>query len=98
MRGYLSKIPGIVSGSGETAAALIFDGLIYLNLNGEPIDPSAVELASFGVVKLSSESVGAKNAEAARQREAPSDAPFWSNLSECASAMGPLPIIFPNES
>ena len=88
----------IVSGNGETVVALIFDGLINLNLSGEPIDPSAVELDSFGVVRLSSESVGAKNAVAPRHREAPSNASFWSSLSEGASAMGPLPIIFSNAS
>ena len=52
--GYLSMISEFLDGAGNLAAALIFDGLIYLNLHGEPTDPSVVALDAFGVVILPS--------------------------------------------
>ena len=52
--GYLPKISDFAYGAGGRVAALIFDGLIYLNLDGKAIGPAVVEIDPFWVVQLSS--------------------------------------------
>ena len=79
--GYLSEISDFVSGAWNLAAALIFDGLIYLNLSGKPIGPAVVELDPFGVVKLSSGDVSVKNTFPISPGALPADMPFWTILS-----------------
>ena len=50
--GYLSKIKDFSPVAGNHVAALMTDGLIYLNLSGGEIDPSGVGLGHFGILKL----------------------------------------------
>ena len=87
-----------MSSAVNVAVALIFDGLIYLNMSGTPIDPSVVELDPFGVAKLPEGAVGVKNTFPIIPGSLPSDMPFWAILTEDATADAYFPTISPSNS
>ena len=88
-----------VEDAGRQAAALIFDGLIYLSRTGHPVDPSGISLGEFGILKVTSAPVN----DAARERKPvflreSQIVRFWDLISRGSDSQEAMVIAFDSEA